>query len=65
MKLNTGFTQIAGTPYEYDSRLNVELNALRERVHHLRTVVEKLSPRSLERLQNYFRLNNIYNSNAI
>jgi Fic family protein len=65
MRSNTRFTQIVGTPYEYDSRLEADLGALHERVRALRTVVEKLSPRSLERLQNYFRLKNIYNSNAI
>lgn len=59
------YPAIPGTQYVYDERLNVELEALRQRVAGLRTVVGSLSEPSLARLQEYFRLKNIYNSNAI
>lgn len=56
---------IPGTFYMYDSRLNSELANLRERVDGFRTLVSTISGPALQNLTDYFRLKNIYHSNAI
>ncbi|MDX2162504.1 MAG: Fic family protein [bacterium] len=64
MNANAQFIRI-NELYQYDSRIVHELNDLNQRVNVFRTLVRQLSPESLERLREYFRLKNIYNSNAI
>lgn len=51
--------------YQYDDRLERELVEFRQQVNVLRTLVGSLSPESTTQLQEYFKLKNIYNSNAI
>lgn len=55
---------VPGTPYEYDQRLEAELQALATRVRQMRGV-GKLTPDVLRHLRRFFRIRNIYNSNAI
>ena len=56
--------QITDTPYEYDERLNVDLIAIQRKVLELRAA-GSLSPDVLRHLRKFFRIKNIYNSNAI
>lgn len=69
MRVNTAsrhMISIPGTPYEYDAtRLGDELRELRQRVGSFRSLVGTLSAEALGNLRTYFRLKNIYNSNAI
>ncbi len=65
MNPDVRYIAIPSTEYAYDARLNAALEVLHQRVAGLRTVVGSLSEPSLARLQDYFRLKNIYNSNAI
>jgi Fic family protein len=55
---------ILGTPYEYDSSLSEKLNEIARRVEALRSL-GKLTPEVLGRLRRFFKVKNIYNSNAI
>lgn len=56
---------IPGTPYMYNSNLSPDLIDLQQRVNVFRSLVQRLSGESLQHLKDYFRLKNIYNSNAI
>lgn len=56
--------KILGTFYEFHEDLNTDLGALRQKVEDLRKV-GKLSSEVLTYLRKYFRLKNIYHSNAI
>lgn len=56
--------QITNTPYEYDDRLNADLIAVQQKVLDLRAT-GALSPDVLRHLRKFFRIKNIYNSNAI
>jgi Fic family protein len=53
------------TSYSYSSNLEQALNQLHQRVNGFRKVYGGLPKERLERLREYFRLKNIYNSNAI
>ena len=55
---------IQGTPYSYDDSSSPDLQRLASRVKDLRTQ-GRLSPEVLYRIRRYFRIKNIYNSNAI
>jgi Fic family protein len=55
---------ISSTPYRYDEELNVRLSKIAERVNSLRAS-GSLSPGVLKRIRKYFKIKNIYNSNAI
>lgn len=59
------YLDIPGTVYCYDRRLKAELDTLRQRVNVFRTLVGTLSGQALQRLEEFFRLKNIYNSNAV
>lgn len=56
--------EIKGTPYSYETSQNEQLVEIAERVREMRTV-GSLSPDVLIHLRNFFRIKNIYNSNAI
>lgn len=56
--------EIAGTPYCYESSQDPAISELSARVEQLRTT-GKLSPEVLGRIRNFFRIKNIYHSNAI
>lgn len=64
MASNTLLKSIPNTQYYYDSRLDAELTKLRAEVLALRKS-GSLSTQVLKHLRNYFRIKNIYNSNAI
>ena len=51
-------------PFLYDGGLRGEIEELQERVNEMRSV-GKLSPDTLRHIRQYFRLKDIYNSNAI
>lgn len=51
-------------PFVYDISLRDEINELHDRVNQMRNV-GKLSPDTLRHIRQYFRLKDIYNSNAI
>lgn len=55
---------IAGTPYEYDASLKGKLDEIGKRVESMRST-GKLSPEVLGRIRSFFKVKNIYNSNAI
>ena len=55
---------IPGTSYCYEESLGGELRKLSERVKHMRAE-GRLSPDVLHRIRKFFRLKNIYHSNAI
>lgn len=57
-------TDIKGTPYCFYSDKSIELDELATRVASMRSS-GRLSPDVLCRLRKYFRIKNIYNSNAI
>lgn len=57
-------TPIAGTAYSIDSELAAHCKELAIRVAEMRRV-GRLSPEVLSNLRRYFRIKNIYNSNAI
>lgn len=59
------YVDLAPAPYYYNSQITKELNDLSQRVGVLRTLISTLSGESLNRLHEYFRLKNIYNTNAI
>ncbi len=65
MRQAADYNRVDGTPYEYAHRLDAGLNVLRQRVNVMRTLIDTLTGPSLQQLQAYFRLRNIYNSNAI
>jgi Fic family protein len=56
--------QIPNTPYAYYSSQDKEIKVLSERVVVLRNQ-GKLTDESLKQIRNYFKIKNIYNSNAI
>ncbi|MSQ15540.1 MAG: Fic family protein [Dehalococcoidia bacterium] len=56
--------QVPRTMYLYDPRLDAELEKLNQRVLNMRGV-GKLGPDVLVRIRQFFRIRNIYNSNAI
>lgn len=56
--------QVSGTPYEIDDSLISRLKELNQRVRDMRNS-GKLSPEVLGRLRRFFKIKNIYNSNAI
>jgi Fic family protein len=56
--------EIPETPYLYDQRQNELIRKIAERVDKLR-VSGKLTPQVLGRIRRYFRIKNIYHSNAI
>lgn len=58
------FVDIAGTPYCYDDGQCDLLESTENRVREMRAR-GRLSPQALERIRSYFRIKNIYNSNAI
>jgi Fic family protein len=59
-----GLVPIEGTPFEYDRGLNGQIEELNSRVRDMRKV-GKLAPEELGRIRQYFRIKNIYHSNAI
>ncbi|MCY3934860.1 MAG: Fic family protein [Chloroflexi bacterium] len=56
--------QIAGTPYEYYENIETRLQDLHHRVLEMRRV-GKLSPQALEQIYQFFKIKDIYHSNAI
>src|SRR5437899_11738703 len=60
----TGFKSIEGTGYYYDAKLGQQVTELKDAVTQLRSA-GKLSPNSLRHLRQFFRVKNIYHSNAI
>src|SRR5712692_5983886 len=58
------YKSVLKTPYYYDQRLDAELNGVHERVLEMGSV-GKLNPEVLGHIRNFFRIRNIYNSNAI
>ena len=56
--------EIPETPYSYDKSLESNLQELSDQVREMRTH-GKLSPDVLYRIRRYFRIKNIYHSNAI
>ena len=56
--------EISGTPYVYDDSREPDLMKLSDRVRKMRTA-GILTPPVLHRIQKYFRIKNIYHSNAI
>lgn len=58
------FVDIAGTPYCYDEGQCDLLDSTEARVREMRSH-GALSSQALERIRRYFRIKNIYNSNAI
>ena len=61
---NDKLIAIPGTTFEYDSRLERQIEELADRVHEMRQV-GKLGEDSLQHIRKYFRIKNIYHSNAI
>jgi Fic family protein len=55
---------IAGTPYDFDDTLIARLTAIASDVSSMRAA-GTLSPEVLGRLRRFFKIKNIYNSNAI
>ena len=55
---------IAGSPFEYDESLKAQIQELDARVNQMREV-GKLKSEYLRHIRNYFRIKNIYHSNAI
>ncbi len=60
----TNQIEVDGSPFVYDSSLRGEIDELQERVAGMRSV-GKLSPDTLRHIRKYFRLKDIYHSNAI
>lgn len=56
--------EVGGTPYLYSGSANEQAVSLANRVVEMRST-GKLSPEALERIRKYFRIKNIYHSNAI
>ena len=56
--------QVDGTPFDYDHRLIPQIEQLDQRVREMRSV-GSLNPEVLGRIRKYFRIKNIYHSNAI
>ncbi len=56
--------EVGGTPYSYESSLSGDIEALAHRVKELRQS-GKLTPEVLGGIRRYFRIKNIYHSNAI
>ena len=57
-------TEIPNTPFVYDARLQEDLDELSNRVGGMRSA-GKLSQDAMQRIRQYFRIKNIYHSNAI
>lgn len=67
MKDNTTTRQmiaVPNTPFEYAAGLQDDLDALSQRVGNMRAM-GKLSRDAMQRIRRYFRIKNIYHSNAI
>lgn len=61
----TNEIEVSGdAPFLYDSSLRGEIDELQDRVDEMRNV-GKLSPDTLRHIRKYFKLKDIYNSNAI
>ena len=58
------FVSVEGTPFEFDGGLIGQIEELNSRVRQMRDV-GKLAPEVLGRIRRYFRIKNIYHSNAI
>lgn len=56
--------EIEGTPFVYNAKIQPRIDEINERVKEMR-VVGKLSGDSLRHIRKYFRIKNIYHSNAI
>lgn len=56
--------EVVGTPYLYSGSANEQVAVLADRVVEMRSM-GKLSRDALERIRKYFRIKNIYHSNAI
>lgn len=56
--------EIPGTPYSYDSRLEESIQQIATRVRRLREG-GKLTPEVLSTIRKFFKIKNIYHSNAI
>lgn len=65
MNDQVSYKHILGTVYEYDDRILPDLLSLRQKVDSLRDREGALSPEFTPQLREYFRLKNIYHSNAI
>ena len=55
---------VKGTPFVYDRRLNRQIEGLYSRIREMRNV-GRLTPEVLRHIRRYFRIKNIYHSNAI
>ena len=65
MKDNTTeMNAIPNTPFVYAASLQDDLDALSQRVGNMRAI-GKLSRDAMQRIRRYFRIKNIYHSNAI
>lgn len=62
--MSTAIIEIADAPFCWDERQREHVNALAERVRHLREGGE-LCSQALKSLSKFFRIKDIYNSNAI
>ena len=60
----TNQIEVEGSPFVYDNSLRAEIDELQERVAEMRKV-GKLSRDTLRHIRKYFKLKDIYNSNAI
>ncbi len=58
-------SRIQGTEYEYSPTIQDELNEIRQGVGVMRSQIGALSPEALKNVKEYFRIKDIYNSNAI
>lgn len=56
--------EVVGTPYEFSESVNEQVALLANRVVEMRSM-GKLSREALDRIRKYFRIKNIYHSNAI
>ncbi len=60
----TNYKSVYGSVYEYEASIGENLQVLQNNVRELRTV-GRLSPKVLRTLRDFFRVKNIYHSNAI
>ena len=64
MQRTSTHIEVEGTPYCYESAQGPIINEISQRVEHLRSG-GKLSSDVLSTIRKYFRIKNIYHSNAI
>src|SRR2546428_5821930 len=62
--MTSGLREIPGSPYLYEAAQDKVIYDIAERVHQLREG-GRLSPEVLYTIRQYFRIKNIYHSNAI